>query len=138
MRYYFCFLFFNFVSTFAGVELSGFRLFIYTHYYDSNLIGRAISLRVGEVIPLDHPPRDTILYGRSNYYHNIIFIILTYLDIILMLLIVLVFNPEKCGNFGHYVSFLDIESSCFPSLVPGLKFTLRNIAVKHVTIIDLV
>ena len=43
----------------------------------------------------------------------------------------LVFNPEKMlGNVCLYVSFLDVTSSCFPSLVPCLKFTLHNVAKK--------
>ena len=43
------------------------------HYYNSNLILRTVSRRVEEVIPLDH----------------------IFSDIILILYIVLVFNPEK-------------------------------------------
>ena len=40
--------------------------------------------------------------------------------------------------FGLCVSFLDVLSSCFPSLVPCLKFTLRNAAAKKVTDISLI
>ena len=29
-----------------------------------------------------------------------------------------------------YVSLLDVKSSCFPSLIPCLKFTLRNVTEK--------
>ena len=38
--------------------------------------------------------------------------------------------PKNCGNVCHYVTFLDLASSCFPSLVPCLTFTVRNVAAK--------
>ena len=40
------------------------------------------------------------------------------------------------GTFA--ITFLDVTSSCFPSLVPCLKFTLSNVAAKHVTDVSLV
>ena len=46
--------------------------------------------------------------------------------------------PKNCGKVCHYVTFLDVTSSCFPSLVPCLKFILRNIARKQVTDVSLV
>ena len=42
------------------------------------------------------------------------------------------------GNVCPNISFLDVTSSCFPSLVPCLKITLRNIATKQVTHVSLV
>ena len=51
------------------------------------------------------------------------FIIYLFSDIILIFSIALVFNPEKSGNICLNVSFLDVASSCFLSLVPCLKFT---------------
>ena len=60
MRNYFCFLFLKLVSTLAGVELYGFGLLIYTHYYDSNLIWRTVLRPVDEVIPLDHDQREVV------------------------------------------------------------------------------
>ena len=45
--------------------------------------------------------------------------------------------PKNCGKVCHYVTFLDV-TSCFPSLVPCLKFILRNIATKQVTDVSLV
>ena len=41
--------------------------------------------------------------------------------------------PKNCGNVCHNVTFLDVTSSCFPSLVPCLIFTLCNVAAKQVT-----
>ena len=57
-------------------------------------------------------PRDRILYPRASYYYKNMFII--YIPFI-----------------GHHSDFIkiiqsrkiDVTSSCFPSLVPCLKFT---------------
>ena len=70
-------------------------------------------------------PRDVILYARTSYYYNNMSIIYLSSNIILILSIVLVFE------FYLYISFLDITSSCFPSSIPCLKFTLHNIAAKR-------
>ena len=51
---------------------------------------------------------------------------------------VLVFNPEKLQERGYNVTFPDVTSPCFPSLVPCLQFTLRNVAAKEVTDVSLV
>ena len=40
-------------------------------------------------------PRDVILYARSSYFYDNMLIIYLFSDIILILKIVLVFNPEK-------------------------------------------
>ena len=41
------------------------------------------------------------------------------------------FIQKNCGNVCLYVSFLDVTSSCFPSLVPFLKFAERNGTIKQ-------
>ena len=49
---------------------------------------RSVSRRVDEVIPSDHPrrvcphPRDVILYARSSYYYDNMFIICLFSDIL--------------------------------------------------------
>ena len=76
-------------------------------------------------------PRDVILYARSSYYYDNMFIICLFSDILsdfktcFWSLI-----PKKCGNVCHNVTFPDVKSTCFPSLVPCLQFTLRNVAAK--------
>ena len=62
-----------------------------THYYNSNLIWRTVSRRVDEVIPLDNLRhkalrvipwdhlREVILYARSKYFYNNMFIIYLFL-----------------------------------------------------------
>ena len=72
-------------------------------------------------------PRDVILYARSSYYYDNMFIICLFLTFFLILKTVLVFNP---GNICHNVTFLDVTSTCFPSLVPWFQFTLRNVAAR--------
>ena len=37
---------------------------------------------------------------------------------------------KNSGKVCHYVTLLDVTSSCFPSLVPCLKFTLHNVPAK--------
>ena len=65
------------------------KLMTDTHYYNSNLIWRTISRRVSEVIPSDQmvwpPLRDVILYARSSFFYNNMFIIYLFPDIILIL-----------------------------------------------------
>ena len=65
-----------------------------------------------EVIPSDHPetrsvegdpivwphPRDVILYAKSSYYYDNMFIICLFSDIPSDFKIVLVFYPEKLGE----------------------------------------
>ena len=75
-------------------------------------------------------PRDVILYARLSYYYDNMFIICLFLTFFPILKPVLVINPKKCGNVCHNVTFLDVTSICFPSLVPCLQFTLRNVAAK--------
>ena len=111
---------------------------INTHYYNSNFIWRTVSRRVDEAIPSaylrDNPivwpnPRDMIQYARSSYYNNL-FIIYLYLTSFWFYNLFWSLIPKNCGNVCHNVMFLDVTSSCFPSLVPFLKVTLRNVATK--------
>ena len=74
---------------------------------NSNLIWRTVSNRVDEVIPSDHQrriasrviqwyglhPRDMMLYARSSYYYDKMFIICLFSDF-LILKPILVYNPE--------------------------------------------
>ena len=71
---------------------------VYTHYYYSNSILPSLSRQVGEVIPSDHlstlgvsadpmvKPHllDVILYNRSSYYYNNMFIVYLFSDIFLI------------------------------------------------------
>ena len=69
-------------------------------------------------------PRDVMLYARSSYYYDNMFIICLFLTFFPILKPALVFNPENCGNVCHNVTFLDVTSTYFPSLVPCLQFTV--------------
>ena len=74
-----------------------------------------------EVIPSDHPRRvasrviqwygliheNVILYARSSYYYDNMFIICLNLTFFLIIKPVLVFNPEKLRERCHNVTFLD-------------------------------
>ena len=66
---------------------------VYTHYHNSNLIWCTVSRRVDEVIPPETRsvegdqmvwphPRDVILYARSSYYYDNMFIICLFSDIL--------------------------------------------------------
>ena len=48
-------------------------------------------------------PRDVILYARSSYYYDNMFIICLFFSDIL----------SDCGNVCHNVTILDITSTCF-------------------------
>ena len=71
-------------------------------------------------------PRDVILYARSSYYFDNMFIICLFSDILSDFKII----PKNCGNVCHNVTFLDVTSTCFPCLVPCSQFNLRNLAAK--------
>ena len=76
-------------------------------------------------------PRDVILYARSSYYFDNLFIICLFSDILsdfknLFWSLI----RKNCGNVCHNVTFLDVTSTCFPSLVPCSQLTLRNVAAK--------
>ena len=58
-------------------------------------------------------PRDVILYARSSYYYDNMFIICLFLTFFLILKPVLVFNPEKLRERLHNVTFLDVTSTFF-------------------------
>ena len=76
-------------------------------------------------------PQDMKLYARSSYYYDNMFIICLFLTFFLILKPVLVFIPEKLGErLPLPFTFLDVTSTCFPSLVPCLQFTLRNVVAK--------
>ena len=71
--------------------------------------------------------------GLSSYHRITSHVCLLYTffsDIILILKIVLVFNPEKLWESKPFVLFLDVKSSHFLSLVPCLKYTLSNVTAK--------
>ena len=52
-------------------------------------------------------PGVVILYTRSNYYYNNVYKILFFSDIILILYILLVFNPERIvGKFAITLHFM--------------------------------
>ena len=63
-------------------------IMVNTHYHNSNLIWRTVSLQVDEVIPSDHPRRKASRV--IQWYGHILF-----LTFFLILKPVLVFNPEK-------------------------------------------
>ena len=75
-------------------------------------------------------PRDVILYARSSYYFDNMFIICLFLTFFLILKPVLALNPGKLRELLNNVTFLDVTSTCFPSLVPCSQFTLRNVSAK--------
>ena len=76
-------------------------------------------------------PRDVILYARSSYYYCNMFIICLFLTFFLILTpVFLSLIPKNCGNVCHNIAFLDVTSTCFPSLVPCLLFPLRNVPAK--------
>ena len=117
---------------------------IHTHKHNSNLIWRTVSLHVDEVIPSDRPRRvaSRVIqwYGliHETWYSTqnqvtIMIICLLYAFFLTFFLFQNLFwsiIPKNCGNVCHNVTFLDIASTCFPSLVPCLQFTLRNVAAK--------
>ena len=47
-------------------------------------------------------------------------------------------TQKNCEDVCLNVSFFDVTSSCFLSLVPCLKFTLRYVAAKQVTDVSLI
>ena len=117
---------------------------IYTHYHNSNLIWRTVSCRVDEVIPSDHLRR--VASRVIQWYDLIHETWYSTPDQVTTMIICLLYAffwhsfwfwnlfwsliPKKCGNICHNVTFLDVTSTCFPSLVPCLQFTFRNVAAK--------
>ena len=71
-------------------------------------------------------PRDVMLYTRSSYYYNNMFITYLFSDFIN----VLVFNPEKSRNLCIFISLLDVTPLSLPSLIPFLKLTFRHVTTK--------
>ena len=115
-----------------------------THYHNNNLIWCTVSHWVDEVIPSDHPRRvaSRVIQGHglihktwycTPYQVTIMIICLLYAFFLTLFWFYNLFWSLiliNCGNICHSVTFLDITSSCFPSLVPCLKFTLCNVAAK--------
>ena len=58
-------------------------------------------------------PPDVILYARSSYYYNNMCIIYLFSNIIQILSIVLVFDPENCGKFAFTFHFLTLRHHVF-------------------------
>ena len=85
-------------------------------------------------------PRGVILYARSNYYYNNMFIIYPFLTLFWIYNLFWSLIPQTLRERLPllYVSFLDVTSFMFPSLVSCLKFTLRNVAEKQVADVSLV
>ena len=61
-------------------------------------------------------PRAVMLYARSSNYYDNMFIICIFSDVLSDFKTC--FGQKKCGNVGHNVTFLDVTSTWFPSLVP--------------------
>ena len=83
-------------------------------------------------------PRDVILCAKSSYFYNNMFIIYLFLTLFGFYNLFWSLFPKNCENVYHHVTFLDVTSSCFPSQVPCLKFTLHNIVAKQVTDVSLI
>ena len=66
-------------------------------------------------------PKDVILYARSSYYYNNIFIIYFFFQTLFSFYNLFWSTPKKLQERLHYVTFLDITSLSFLSLVPCLK-----------------
>ena len=96
-------------------------------------------LRVsGDLMVWPHP-RDVILYARSSYYYNNDVIIYLFLTLFGSYILLWSLTPKNWRNVCHHVTFLDVTSSCFLSLVPCLKFTKYIISQqKQVTDVNLV
>ena len=77
------------------------------HIYNGNLIWRTVSRRVDEVIPTDpmawSHPRDVILYARSNYFYNNMFIIYLFLTLFWFYILFWSSIQKNCVNVCHYV-----------------------------------
>ena len=66
------------------------------------------------------------------------YIICLFLTFFLILKPVLVFNPKNCGNVCHNVSFLDVTSTCLPSLVHACNLLYVMSPQKQVTDVSLI
>ena len=76
-------------------------------------------------------PRDVILYARSSYFYDNMFIICLFLTLILSDFKTCFWSlSRKIRERLPYVTLLDVTSTSFLSLVPCLQFTLRNVAAK--------
>ena len=100
----------------------------------NNLIWRTVSRLVDEVISSDRVeggpmvwphPQDVILYARSSYFYDNMFIICLFLTFFMILKLVWSVIPKNCGNICHNVTFLDATSTCFPPLIPCLQLRIE-------------
>ena len=62
-------------------------------------------------------PWDVIQYTRSHYFYNDMFIIYFFPTLFWFYKLFWSLIQKKFGNVCHYVSFLEITSSCFPFLL---------------------
>ena len=76
-------------------------------------------------------PRNVILYARSSYYIMMCLLYAFFSDVLSDFKTCFgLLSHKNCGNVCHNVTFLDVTSTCFPSLVPCLQLTLSNVAAK--------
>ena len=77
-------------------------------------------------------PRDVILYARSSYYYDNMFIICLFSDILSDFKTCIgILSRKIAGTFNITLRFLTSRQHVFRrSLVPCLQFSLRNVATK--------
>ena len=91
-------------------------------------------------------PRDVILYARSSYFYNNMFIIYLFLTLFWFYMLFWSLTQKTAGTFaitlGHVIftsyNNYDVTSSCFPSLVPCLKLHYVTSPQEQVTDVSLV
>ena len=99
-------------SEFTPCTLILLSLPIYTHYYNSNLNWGTVSCQVDKVISSDHLRReasrviqwyDVILYARSSYFYNNMFMIYLFLTLFLFYKLLWSLIQKNFENVCHYV-----------------------------------
>ena len=84
-------------------------------------------------------PRDVILFARSSYYYDNMFIICLFLTFFLILKPVLVFNPEKnAGTFAITLRFLTSRQYVFRLWFHACNLLYVTSPQKQVTDVSLV
>ena len=84
-------------------------------------------------------PRDVILYARSSYYYDNMFIICLFLTFFPILKPVLVFNPEKnAGTFAIMLRFLTSRQYVFRLWFHACNLLYVTSPQKQVTDVSLV
>ena len=58
-------------------------------------------------------PRDVILYARSSYYYDNMFIICRFMTLFLILKPVLILIPKNCGTFAITLRYLTSRQHVF-------------------------